>query len=109
MQSLKAVLIVFWIALTGITIYAILSLGSESGVVFFTDLSHPWRAQFNTDFLMHIILFAIWVFYREESKVVGLIAALLSLLGGLFTFLYLVVAVYRSNGDVKKLLLGKHA
>ena len=109
MRSLKILLILFWIVLSGMTIYAVQTLGSEGGMVFLTDYTHPWRAQFNTDFLLHIALFCIWVFYREESKIVGLFTALLSLMGGLFTFLYLAFAIHRSNGDPRKFMLGVHA
>lgn len=109
MGSLKVLMVIFWIVLVTITVFAMQSLGSEGGMVFITDFSHPWRAQFNADFLMHIFLFCIWVFYREESKVVGLIAALLSLMGGLFTFIYLAYAFHRAKGDPRKFLLGTHA
>lgn len=109
MNGLKIMVFLFWGVLTSVTVYAFLSLGGEGGMVFFTDFAHPWRAQFNTDFLMHIFLFSVWVFYREQSKVVGLVAALLSLLGGLFTLLYLGFAMQRAKGDVRKFLLGCHA
>ena len=109
MQGLKILTLLFWVVLTAITVFAMQSLGSEGGMVFITDFAHPWRAQFNTDFLMHIVLFCIWVFYREESKVIGLIAAFLSLMGGLFTLIYLVYAIHRANGDPKKFLMGANA
>jgi hypothetical protein len=109
MRSLKVLMIFFWVVLVTITVLAVQSLGSEGGMVFITDFSHPWRAQFNADFLMHIFLFCTWVFYREESKVIGVIAALFSLMGGLFTFIYLAFAIHRANGDPRKFLLGTHA
>ena len=109
MNALKALLLVLWILLTGMTIYAVQVLGSDGGLVFISDFSHPWRAQFNTDFSMHLLLFILWVVWREKSKAVGLVAGLLCLMGGLFTLLYLLVAAYRAKGDPKKLLLGVHA
>jgi hypothetical protein len=109
MNALKVLLIVLWIVLTGITIYAIQILGSAGGMVFITDFQHPWRAQFNTDFSIHILLFIVWVFWREKSKAIGLVSALLCLMGGLFTLLYLLFAVHQAKGDPKKLLLGTHA
>ena len=80
----------------------------SGGNIFFSDFSHAWRAQFNTDLSLHLILFAIWVFWRENSKLVGLVCALLCVLGGLFTFLYLAIAAYRAR-DARSLLLGVHA
>ena len=109
MRGLKVLVLIFWTVLVTITVLALLSLGSEGGMVFITDFSHPWRAQFNADFLMHIALFCIWVFYREESKIVGLIAALFSLMGGLFTLIYLAYALHLANGNPRKFLLGAHA
>ncbi|HVL00905.1 MAG TPA: DUF1475 family protein [Dongiaceae bacterium] len=109
MNALKILLVVLWVLLTGITIYAIQTLGSEAGMVFLSDFLHPWRAQFNTDFVIHLLLFVVWVVWREESKAVGIVSAALCLLGGLFTLLYLLFAVYRADGEPKKLLLGVHA
>jgi hypothetical protein len=109
MNALKVLLVALWILLVGITVYAVQALGSAGGMVFVTDFQHPWRAQFNTDFSIHLTLFIIWVVWREKSKAVGLVSGLLCLMGGLFRLLYLVAAVHRAKGDPKKLLLGVHA
>jgi hypothetical protein len=109
MNALKVLLALLWVLLTGITIHAIQTLGSDAGMVFVTDFAHPWRAQFNTDFMIHIALLMIWVFWRERSRLVGLLAAALCLMGGLFTLIYLLVALQRAGGDARKFLLGAHA
>lgn len=109
MKALQILLAMFWIGITAITFRAVHELGSEGGMVFVSDFLHPWRAQFNTDFSMHVVLFSLWVFWREKSKAVGLTCALLSLGGGIFTFFYLLVAVSRAKGNAKSLLLGVHA
>ncbi len=109
MKALQILIAIFWIMITAITVYAVRELGSEGGMVFITDFAHPWRAQFNTDFSLHLLLFAIWVFWREKSKVQGLVCALLCLMGGLFTFLYLLVSLYRAKGSSKNFMLGTHA
>jgi uncharacterized membrane protein len=109
MKTLQALLAMFWIAMLAVTFYAVRALGSEGGMVFLSDFMHPWRAQFNTDFSLHIVLIAIWVFWREKSKALGSICALLCLMGGLFTFLYLLIAVHRAKGNAKNLMLGTHA
>jgi hypothetical protein len=108
MKAFNVLVIILWLLIVGITWRALHALGSDGGMVFVSDFSHPWRAQFNTDFSIHLLLFAIWVFWREKSKIVGLVAALLCVLGGMFTLLYLLLAAYRAQGDVKKLLLGVH-
>jgi hypothetical protein len=109
MKALQALVFGLWLLLTGLTVHAVQSLGSAGGMVFFSDFSHPWRAQFNTDFSIHLLLFIIWVVWRESSKAVGIACGVLCLLGGLTTPVYLLVAIYRANGDPKQLLLGVHA
>jgi hypothetical protein len=109
MRAFQVFLVAIWVALLVVTWHAIADLGIGGGNVFVSDLSHPWRAQFNIDFLLHLLLFAVWVFWREASKLVGLVCAVLCVLGGMFTFLYLLVAVFRSRGDFRAFLLGAHA
>jgi hypothetical protein len=109
MKALQALLVVLWLLLTGLTVHAVQTLGSAGGAVFFSDFAHPWRAQFNTDFSIHLLLFILWVFWREPSKTVGLTFGMLCLLGGLVTPLYLLMAIHRAAGDPKKFLLGAHA
>src|SRR5262245_15075567 len=106
MKALSALLIVLWCLMVALTVHAVLALGSAGGAVFFSDFQHPWRAQFNTDFVIHLVLFIVWVVWREESKLVGAVFGLLCLLAGLFTPIYLLLAVYRAGGDPKKFLLG---
>ncbi len=107
-KALKVLVVLLWISLVGITWRALHELGSDGGMVFLSDFLQPWRAQFNTDFSIHLLLFAIWVFWREKSKALGAVFALLCLMGGLFTLLYLLIAMHRAQGNVKSLLLGAH-
>jgi hypothetical protein len=109
MRGFRLFVLAIWVVLFAITWRAAVELGLGGGTAFLSDLSHPWRAQFNIDFSLHLLLFAAWVFWREPSKLVGLVCALLCTLGGLFTFLYLFVAVSRAGGNVRVLLLGAHA
>jgi len=109
MQSFRIFLLVMWLVLLAVTWRAVAELGMGGGMVFLSDFSQPWRAQFNTDFSLHILLFAVWVFWREHSKLVGAACAVLCALGGVFTFPYLFASVLRSQGDVRSLLLGSHA
>ena len=109
MRAFQVFLVVIWVALLVVTWRAIPALGLGGGNVFVLDLSHPWRAQFNVDFLLHLLLFAVWVFWREASKLVGLVCAVLCVFGGMFTFPYLLVLALRSRGDFRAFLLGTHA
>jgi peptidoglycan biosynthesis protein MviN/MurJ (putative lipid II flippase) len=109
MGLLRGYLILAWLLLGGITAWAVTTLGFDAGKVFFSDFAHAWRAQTNTDFLLHVVPIAAWVYWRERSKAVGLLCALGTSMGGVFTLLYLLVATYRAEGDVQRLLLGHHA
>lgn len=110
MNLVRLLLLIGWALLAFITWRAIALLGSDGSYIFLSDFSQPWRAQFYTDFILHVMLVAGWVVWREPSKVVGAFCALGCLAGGaLVTLLYVLVASYRAGGDSRILLLGKHA
>ena len=109
MTLLRGYLILGWVLLVGVTVWAVTTLGIGGGKVFITDFAHAWRAQFYTDFMLHVIPITAWVFWRESSRVVGIACALGTTMGGLFTLLYVLAATYRAGGDAKRLLLGRHA
>jgi hypothetical protein len=100
-----------WIILFVISWEAVSRMGfGAAGGVFIGDFAHPWRAQFNADFALHLLLVAAWMIYRSKSWVVGVICAVLAInLGGVFTFAYLLVVSIQTRGDMRKLLLGHHA
>lgn len=107
--ALKILLVVFTLIIYAVTVIAFKELGPDEGMVFVTDFNHPWRAQFNTDFSLHILLVALWVFWREENIIARILCALGCFMGGLFTFPYLIISLLRCGGDVRKLMLGRHA
>jgi hypothetical protein len=106
--SFRVLLCIGWAVLLIVTLQAVSSLGLDAaGQTFFDDLSHPWRAQFNADFGLHLLLVAAWMVWRSKSLLVGLLCGLLAILmGGLFTLAYLLVASIRVQGDFRKVLLG---
>lgn len=108
MQGFRVFVVIGWTVLLAVTLRAVAAMGMGAGTVFFTDFSQPWRAQFNTDLSLHLLLFAVWVFWREHSKLVGIACAVLCAFGGIFTLLYLFVSLQRSKGDVRALVLGSH-
>jgi hypothetical protein len=107
----RALLVVGWVLTLYVTIGAISSMGASAmGPTFFGDLAHPWRAQFNTDFGFHLLVVAAWLIFRARTLWLGLIWAVLAVnLGGLFTFAYLFAETFLTQGDMRKLLLGRHA
>jgi hypothetical protein len=111
MQIFRALLLLAWTAMVWVSARAILAAGAGSaGDVFFGDFAHPWRAQFNTDFSVHLLLMALWIVSRERARVRGVLFGIASiLLGGAFSFAYILVATFTAQGDVRRLLLGERA
>lgn len=110
MNLFRIVLAIIWIVLVIITARALQQMGIDGANIFITDYSHPWRAQFYTDFSAHVILIALWMIYREPKLWLGIICAMLAaFIGGAFSLAYILVATFRAGGDTRKLLLGRHA
>ncbi|MFK7814758.1 MAG: hypothetical protein AB8B92_00330 [Gammaproteobacteria bacterium] len=109
-MKLKLFLLLSWTLITVVTWKAVTLLGINWPSVFFGDiLNHPWRAQFNIDFLIHLILFASWVVWRERSKITGAICGFLCIFGGgLFGFLYLLFISFQSKGNASTFFMGMH-
>jgi len=107
----RLLLCVGWLVLLVVSVKAVSAMGVDAaGQTFFNDFSHPWRAQFNTDFGLHLLLVAAWMLWRSRSLVAGLLAGLLAIgLGGLFTLVFLLVVSTQEKGDLRKVLLGRHA
>lgn len=109
MNLVRLILVVLWAVLAFITWRAIMLLGSDGSYIFLSDLAQPWRAQFYSDFVIHVLVVAGWIVWREPSKIVGVLWALACLGGGaLVTLLYVLITTFRAGGDARLLLLGKH-
>ena len=110
-NAFRLALLVAWIVLVGVTMRAISAMGaSTAGAVFFGDMAHPWRAQFNTDFGWHLLLVAAWLIYRDRILVRGLAWGFLSvMMGGIFTLAFLFVETFRMKGDMRRVILGERA
>jgi hypothetical protein len=106
--TLRGFLIIAWLLPTILAVNAVTSLGFDGGKVFFDDFEQPWRAQFNTEFFLHVLPITAWVFWRESSKITGLLCAVGTMFGGIFTLPYLLIATFREQGDIRRVLLGRH-
>jgi hypothetical protein len=100
-----AVLVMAWL-----TFQAGQQLGfDKAGDFFFGDMAHPWRAQFNVDFGFHLLLVAAWMIWSASNRALGILFGLLAIMGGaMFTFAYLFVQTYRTDGNIKAVILGRH-
>lgn len=106
----RLVLAAMWLRLLYVTVHAGQTLGwDQAGDFFFGDMAHPWRAQFNTDFFFFLLLIAAWMVWHARSRALGVLFAVLSVMGGgLFTFAYLLLQSFRTNGNLAAVLLGRH-
>ncbi len=109
MNLVRLLLVIGWVATAWATVRAAgMGLGL-AGDFFFGDMSHPWRGQFNIDFLVHLILVALWLWRTEKNRMLAPLVGLLAIMGGaLFTFAYLLVRSYGGDGTISHLLLGRH-
>lgn len=101
---------VAWIGLFTLSANAIGQMGyGAAGAVFLGDFAHPWRAQFNADFSMHLLLVAAWMVWRSRSWPLGLVCGLLTIcMGALFLLPYLALAWWRS-GSLEAALIGNRS
>lgn len=69
-----------------------------------------WRSQFDIDLILHLFLLAFWIAWREGLTAKGYMFGFLSIvMGGMFSFPYLIHATYRAKGEPVDFLLGCHA
>ena len=70
----------------------------------------PWGIVSLVDIYLGLLLFSIWILWRESFSLAGLVWFLLVvILGNLFSCLYILKALGEARGDVHKFWLGKHA
>jgi hypothetical protein len=111
MTLLRIFLSVSTLVIYAVSIYVIATMGINWPAVYFGDLLKlDWRSQFNTDLLIALCLFLIWVIWREGFTAKGFLFGFLFMnLGFMFGCPYLLFATYKANGNIKALLLGVHA
>ncbi|MEL6330132.1 MAG: hypothetical protein AAFR38_10750 [Planctomycetota bacterium] len=110
MKAIRGFLGVSTVVIYVMTALAITSDGVNWPAVAVRDiLALNWRSQFNTDFLIYLILVASWISWREGFTPKGHAFGFLSVvMGGMFSFPYLLYATYAASGDLKRVLLGAH-
>ncbi|MGP1283323.1 MAG: hypothetical protein ACTS1X_10140 [Parasphingopyxis sp.] len=108
MAAFRALLALLCLGIAGYTAIVVGAHGMNLFPAFFGDIAAlGWPGQFNVDFLSFLILSAFWVAWRHAFSAAGLGLALLAFFGGgLFLTVYLLIASFSANGDVRILLLG---
>ena len=110
MLNLRILIAALFLALAAYTAVTISLEGINFVPGFIGDLvAMGWRGQINLDFMSYLTLTALWVAWRHEFSVSGLLLALVVLLGAWLAFApYLLYATGKSRGDFVVLLLGEN-
>lgn len=108
MTAFRAFLILVWVVIVGYTAIVIANHGMGLLSIFFGDMkAMAWPGQFNLDFTFMLMFSAAWVSWRHQFSAAGLLLGLLALFfGSMFLATYLFILSWKTNGDVRKILLG---
>ena len=97
--------------IVGYTSVTIANHGWNLLPIFFGDMAAMgWPGQFNLDFFCFLLRSGLWVSWRGRFRPAALGLGLLAVFGGmLFLSIYLLIALSRSKGDIRQVLLGDRA
>jgi hypothetical protein len=111
MNSLRIMLVASTVATYAFTVVAIMFQGWNWPAVAINDLlALDWRSQFDFDFVIHLLLLATWVVWRECANSKAYLFGFLSVvMGGMFSFPYILYATYKAQAQPRELLLGVYA
>jgi hypothetical protein len=109
MNVFRIILLLMTIAILTITLIVGLNHGWDLLTIFFSDImALTWPGQFNFDFMCFLILSGLWVAWRNDFSTGGITLGLLASVAGImFLAPYLLFLSYRSEGDMKVILLGE--
>ncbi len=105
---MKFAKIIAWLGLISMT--SVLLHGFINGN-FFSDgktlLSNPWGLVSFMDLYVGFFLMALWILFREEKSYLKILWFILLMVFGFFTgALYVLIQLYRSQGDWLSFFLG---
>ncbi|MEM9446775.1 MAG: hypothetical protein AAGA18_15645 [Verrucomicrobiota bacterium] len=108
MPVLRTILIVFFLIIASYTAIVLLDYGFTLFPIFITDiLSLNWSGQFNLDFSLYLLLSGIWIAWRHQFSLGGIVMGLIAAILGMVVFApYMLITTLKENGDLKKVLLG---
>ncbi len=111
MNAFRVLLVVMGLM---VFVYTVLAVSNEGVNLFATTLpavpEFGWPGQFHLDFATYLVLSGLWVAWRHEFSGSGIaLGVAASLLGILFLSVYLLLAIRKSGGDMRLVLLGDRA
>ncbi|HEX2591428.1 MAG TPA: hypothetical protein VHL34_08020 [Rhizomicrobium sp.] len=109
MIAFRGFLLVAIVAILAYTIPVGLNHGWNFMATALADLAvMDWRGQFDIDFLFLLSLAGIWLAWRHEFSAAGLFLGVFTFFGGMpFLSVYLLYAISKNGGDMRKVLLGE--
>lgn len=109
MNAFRSFLVVVFICVCVYTANVIFKHGWNLFPAFFGDMAAmTWAGQFNADFMSLLWLSGLWVAWRHRFSPLGLVLGVLAFFGGIMVLApYLFFTSFKTNGDMKALLLGK--
>lgn len=95
--------------ITGYTLVTIANHGLDIFPIFFGDMAAmTWPGQFNLDFFCFLLLSGLWTAWRHHFSAGGIaLGVAMTLLGFPLLSAYLLIASFKTNGDIKAMLLGE--
>jgi hypothetical protein len=99
------------ITIIGYTSVTIANHGWDLLPIFFDDMAAMgWPGQFNLDFQCFLLLSGLWVAWRHQFRLPGLLLAPVAVVGGfLFLSAYLLLLSVQTRGNIRTMLLGAQA
>ena len=78
---------------------------------FFGEMAHfNWQGQFNLDFFMFLLLSGLWIAWRNQFSLAGVLLGIGGvLLGAPYLAAYLLFLSFRVEGDATSMLLGERS
>lgn len=109
MQLVRLLLLAGWLVVAWASYRAVSAMGAGlAGDIFMGDMAHPWRGQFNIDFIWHLLFVGLWLGGTAQRRWTGPLICIGAIVGGgLFSFAYLLVRSFSGDGSLAHLLLGR--
>lgn len=109
MTALRIFLAAIGLTILVYTLPVIANHGTDLLPIFFGDIARmEWPGQFNVDFSSFLLMTMLWVAWRNNFSLPGLLlACLVPVGGGMFTSIYVLLLTFSLKGDIVAVLLGK--
>jgi hypothetical protein len=109
MTLFRLFLVTCLIIITSYTMVTIANHGINFLPVFFAALAEmAWPGQFNLDFYCFLLLAGLWTAWRHHFSAGGIaLGVAMTFLGFPLLSGYLLIASFKTNGDIKAMLLGE--